>query len=77
MTRLPIVAARRLEKVLLNLGFQDVRQKGSHVFYRHPDGRATTIPHHGGRDISRPLLREILREIDVTPEQFADELSKI
>jgi len=31
MTRLPILTAKRLEKVLLSLGFQRVRQKGSHV----------------------------------------------
>ncbi len=44
MTRLPILTARTLEKILYNLGFERVRQKGSHVFYRHPDGKATTIP---------------------------------
>ena len=68
MTRLP---------VLHNLGFDRVRQKGSHVFYRHPEGRTTTIPHHPGRDLARPLLREILREIDLTPEQLLDKLKNI
>lgn len=60
----------RMEKVLLSLGFEAVRQKGSHVFYRHPDGRTTTVPRHPGRDLARPLVREILREIELTPEQF-------
>jgi len=64
-----------MEKVLLRLGFHPVRSKGSHVFYRHPDGRTTTVPHHPGRDLARPLVREILREIEVTPEQFVNELS--
>lgn len=76
MTRLPMLNAKGLERVLLNLGFERVRQKGSHVFYRHPDGRTTTIPHHPGRDLARPLVREILREIDVTPEQFLEEQKK-
>jgi predicted RNA binding protein YcfA (HicA-like mRNA interferase family) len=40
------------------------------VFYRHPDGRTTTVPRHGGRDLARPLIREILREIDLAPEEF-------
>jgi predicted RNA binding protein YcfA (HicA-like mRNA interferase family) len=62
--------AKSLEKVILKLGFERVRQKGSHVFYRHPDGRTTTIPHHPGRDLARPLLREILREIEITPEEL-------
>ena len=68
MTRLPILNAKKIEKLLIDLGFERVRQKGSHVFYRHPDGRTTTLPHHRGRDIARPLLREILREIDLTPD---------
>jgi len=76
MTRLPAVNFRSVEKVLLALGFKAVRQKGSHVFYRHPDGRTTTLPNHPGRDIARPLLREVLREIDVTPDVFIDELAK-
>ncbi len=77
MTRLPIVDFTTMEKVLLSLGFQAVRQKGSHVFYRHPDGRTTTLPNHPGRDLARPLIREILREIELTPEQFQRQLEKI
>ena len=77
MTRLPILNAKTLEKVLYHLGFERVRQKGSHVFYRHPNGKTTTIPHHTGRDLARPLLREILREIDLTPEQFLDKLKNL
>ena len=77
MTRLPLVNFKTMEKALLNLGFERVRQKGSHVFYRHPDGRTTTAPNHPGRDLSRPLIREILREIELTPEQFQETLQKI
>jgi len=77
MTRLPIVNFRTMEKVLLNLGFECVRQKGSHVFYRHPDGRVTTLPNHPGRDLARPLIREILREIELTPDGFRERLEKI
>ena len=77
MTRLPVLSASRMEKILLALGFARARQKGSHVFYRHPDGRTTTVPHHSGRDLSRPLLREILREIELSPEEFAALLSRL
>jgi len=77
MTRLPVLDAKILENVLRDLGFVRVRQKGSHVFYRHPDGRTTTVPHHAGRDLARPLLREILREIDLTPEQLLDKLKNL
>jgi predicted RNA binding protein YcfA (HicA-like mRNA interferase family) len=59
-----------MEAILLRWGFQRIRQKGSHVFYRHPDGRTTTVPDHGRRDLGRPLIRDILREAKMTPEQY-------
>jgi predicted RNA binding protein YcfA (HicA-like mRNA interferase family) len=74
---MPIVTARSMERVLFHLGFQAIRQKGSHVFYRHDDGRTTTVPHHAGRDLSRPLIRSILRDIEISPEQFAATLQQI
>jgi len=36
----------------------------------HRDGRATVVPSHGGEDIGRGLLRQILRDIEVSPEEF-------
>jgi len=63
--------ARDLEKVLKQMGFSPVRQKGSHVFFKHPDGRTTLVPRHGGEEIDRGLLRQILREINMTPEEFS------
>ncbi len=77
MSRLPIVKFKTMEKLLLKLGFEPVRQKGSHVFYRHPDGRTTTVPNHPGRDIARPLIREILREIELSPDDFSQELEDL
>lgn len=77
MSKLPIVDAKTLEKLLFALGFEKTRQKGSHAFYRNPDGRVTTIPHHKGRDLSRPLIRKILRDIDLTPAEYAGELKKL
>ena len=74
MTRIPIINFRTMEKVLLSLGFESVRQKGSHVFYRNADGRTTTLPNHKGRDLARPIIREVLREIDLSPEQFVETL---
>jgi predicted RNA binding protein YcfA (HicA-like mRNA interferase family) len=77
MTRLPALNAKTLERILFNLGFERVRQKGSHAFYRHTDGRTTTMPHHASRDLARPLLREILREIDLTPDELLDQLKNL
>jgi predicted RNA binding protein YcfA (HicA-like mRNA interferase family) len=70
MSKLPMANFKTMDKILRRLGFDAVRQKGSHVFYRHADGRTTTLPNHGNRDIARPLMREILREISVSPDEF-------
>ncbi len=77
MSRLRIIDARKMEKLLLKLGFERVRQKGSHVFYRHPDGRTTSVPHHPGRDLARPLIKEILREIELSVEEYNEYLKKL
>jgi predicted RNA binding protein YcfA (HicA-like mRNA interferase family) len=55
---------------LVHLGFQEVRQRGSHRQYRHSDGRGTTVPFHAGRDISPTLLRKIARDIGLTVEEL-------
>ena len=62
----PVEVCRKLEK----LGFQNVRQRGSHVQFRHSDGRCTTVPMHKGRDIAPPLLRQIAKDIRLTIEEF-------
>ena len=72
-----MVNFRTMEKILLQMGFVAVRQKGSHIFYRHPDGRTTTLPRHPGRDLARPLIREILREIKITPDEFIEAIEKL
>lgn len=77
MSRLPIINYRTMDKLLLKLGFEMTRQKGSHVFYRHTDGRTTTVPNHGKKDLGRPLIREILREIEISPEEYREELENL
>ncbi len=77
MSKLQIIDARKMEKMLLLLGFEKTRQKGSHIFYRHPDGRTTTIPHHKGRVLARPLIREILREIEVNVDDYNGYLERL
>ncbi len=70
MGQVPIVKFKTMQRVLFQLGFKAVRQKGSHVFFRHADGRTTTVPNHPGRDLSRPLTNKILTDVKLSPEQF-------
>ncbi len=72
MPGLPVLKPREVVAILTTLGFVEVRQRGSHKQFRHPDGRATTVPFHPGRDISPILLRQIARDVGLTPEQLLD-----
>ncbi len=77
MSKLKLINAQMMEKLLLRSGFVKVRQKGSHAFYRHPDGRVTTVPHHKAKALARPLIREILREIEISIEDYNSLLKKL
>ena len=70
MPKLPILKPREVVSILSQLGFAEVRQRGSHKQFRHTDGRVTTVPFHAGRDISPNLLRKIIEDIRLTPEEF-------
>ena len=70
MSRLSIISAAQMTKILRHLGFIFVRQKGSHAYFRHADGRATVVPIHKGEDLGRGLIRAILRDIELTPQNF-------
>lgn len=72
MTKHPVLKPREVVAILEDLGFVEVRQRGSHKQYRHPDGRGTTVPFHPGRDISPLLLRQIAKDIGLTVEEFLD-----
>jgi len=49
-----------------------IRQKGSHARLKHPDGRVVTVPIHAGQDVGRGLLRKILRDADITPDDLLE-----
>lgn len=70
MAKCPVLKPREVAAILENLGFVEVRRKGSHRQYRHPDGRCTTVPFHTGRDVSPILLRQIAKDIGLTVEEL-------
>ena len=64
------VPAKRIIKLLSKIGFEVVRQRGSHVILKHPDGRVTVVPVHSGEDIERGLLSRIIKDTGMAREQF-------
>ncbi|AUT03346.1 hypothetical protein CLI64_24635 [Nostoc sp. CENA543] len=70
MPKMPILTGTEVIKTLEKIGFQVVRQKGSHVQMENEDGRLVTIPVHPGKTIGKGLLRKILRDVELTREEF-------
>jgi len=73
LTRLRPVPARKLLRALQRRGFSVVRQKGSHVKLRHPDGRVVVVPVHPGRDLKVGLLHKLLRDAGIDASEFLEE----
>ncbi len=72
MSNISVLKPQEVVRILENLEFAQVRQKGSHKQFRHEDGRATTVPFHKGRDISPRLLRQIASDIGLTVEEILE-----
>jgi predicted RNA binding protein YcfA (HicA-like mRNA interferase family) len=71
MSKLPLLSANEIIKILHKMGFKKLRQEGSHVFLQHPDGRTTVIPNHPGEDVDRGLLNKILKkDLSIEREEF-------
>ena len=70
MASIPVLKPRETVAILVPLGFEEVRQRGSHKRLRHPDGRTTTVPVHQGRHLSPVLLRRIARDVGLTIQEF-------
>ncbi len=74
MTRLLRLKGKEIVRILERAGFQLARTRGSHAFLRHPDGRATVVPIHAGETIGPGLLRAILRDVEMSMEDFRKRL---
>lgn len=68
--RLGPLSYRKVRRVLLNHGFVEVGQRGSHVYFQREDGKVVTLPRHDGRDIGTPLLLNILRQAGIDPDEL-------
>jgi len=67
---MPTIRAKVLISFLRSLNFEQVRQKGSHKFFRHEVGRTATIPDHKGEDLGRGIISKILKDIEATTDDL-------
>lgn len=70
MTQFPVFDGKEIIDILKGFGFVIDRQRGSHVFMKHRDGRVTVVPVHAGETIGPGLFAKILRDVDLTREDF-------
>jgi predicted RNA binding protein YcfA (HicA-like mRNA interferase family) len=70
MPKIPAITGEATIKALEKVGFQSVRQKDSHVRLKHQDGRVVSVPVHSGKTLGKGLLRKILRDAELTLEEF-------
>jgi predicted RNA binding protein YcfA (HicA-like mRNA interferase family) len=75
--KLPIVSGRQTIRALEQVGYQVVRQRGSHIRLRDesdPEHLPVTVPDH--KTLKPGLLRQILRDANLTVDEFADLLKR-
>lgn len=73
MSRLPSLTARKVVRALKRAGFVEDRQRGSHLIMFHPQSKArTVVPVHPGQSIKEPLLRGIIRDANLSVDQFIE-----
>ncbi len=73
MPKLPVISARKLVKAFQNMGFEKMRQTGSHIVMKHEDGRITVIPNH--KEVKKGTLRNgILKPLNITVQELIDNI---
>ena len=70
MTRLPPLKAREVIKGFQALGFERIRQKGSHAIFHHEDCRRAPLPIHPAKTISPYLISDILKQLEIEEDEF-------
>ena len=70
MSKLPALTGNQVIIALRKIGFSVARIKGSHHILIHADGRRTVVPVHSGETIGIGLLSQILRDCQLTREEF-------
>jgi predicted RNA binding protein YcfA (HicA-like mRNA interferase family) len=75
LEKLPKLTGKELAKIVVKFGFVYSHTTGSHMVYKHPDGRRTTIPVHSGEEIGPGLLGKIIKkDLGITREQFLEKI---
>ncbi|MEA2032869.1 MAG: type II toxin-antitoxin system HicA family toxin [Euryarchaeota archaeon] len=73
MSKLPVVSGEKAVKCFEKLGYEVVRQKGSHIRMWHRSDKSKkplTIPKH--KVLGKGLLRKLLRDAEISIGEFRE-----
>ena len=75
--KLPVLSGKELAKIVEKLGFTYSHTTGSHMVFKHSDGRTTTIPMHSNESIGPGLLNKIIKkDLQISREEFLKKIEK-
>ena len=77
MTRILPITGRKMCKILEKVGFEKIHQVGSHARYTHDNGRKTVVPLHGNEELGIGLIKEILKQADISRELYDNLRQKV
>ena len=63
MPKLPILNAKEAEKILLALGYELIRTKGSHHIYGKGSERFV-LPFHSGKDLHPKIVKTLINLLE-------------
>jgi predicted RNA binding protein YcfA (HicA-like mRNA interferase family) len=72
MDKIMPLPAKKVIKALENMGFEQVMQKGSHLFLRHPDGRTTIVPVHPTENLGKGMINKIIKDTKFTRDEWIE-----
>jgi len=76
MSHIPRLTGQEVVRALSKAGFVVLRQRGSHLFLKHADGRATVVPIHSSEVLGPGIMSKILRDTKLSRVEFLRLLGK-
>ena len=77
MPKIPIIRAKDFYRFLLKYGCEPVSVRGSHFKINNPaTNLVSVVPIHGGRNISKGLFSDVVKELGIDIKDFLDFIEK-
>lgn len=77
MNKIKPLPSKKVIKALEEIGFEQIRQKGSHLFLQHPDGRTTIVPVHPTEKLGKGMITKIIKDVKITRDEWIELISKL